>query len=269
MTSLSKGRHALAISDRSGMQFPYNEMVREWNGAFVHISEYEPKQPQLNPIPIGGDPQGLQNARPDRTEPPTFDLLPENPFVALSSLGLPTNVLECNFPNSGYETDDWVRFTNLTSPIPGSNIESIQLETTLNGNINDSTTTINLTDATYFPVTGYIMIEKIDPVTLLFKNETISYAAKVGNQLTGCVRGTAAKFRGVTPPNTTAGSHSNGARVFGAFNITMISSTIPNPGQPATITVENSFFFTTFQNVNTRENGGGLQCSAGPIVFKA
>jgi hypothetical protein len=34
MTNLSKGRHALAISDRSGMQFPYNEMVREWNGAF-------------------------------------------------------------------------------------------------------------------------------------------------------------------------------------------------------------------------------------------
>ena len=269
MTNLSKGRYALAISDRSGMQFPYNEMVREWNGAFVHISEYEPKQPQLDPIPTPGDPQGLQNARPDRTEPPTFDLLPQNPFAALSALALPTNVIECNFPNSGYQPDDWVRFTDLKSPIPGSNIESIQLETTLNGDINDSTTTINLTDATYFPVTGYIMIEKIDPVTLLFKNETISYAVKVGNQLTGCVRGTAAKFRGVTPPNTTASSHSNGAKVYGAFNISMISSTVPNPGQPPTLTVQNSFFFTTFKNVNTRESGGGLECSAGPIVFKA
>ena len=57
MTNLSKGRYALAISDRSGMQFPYNEMVREWNGAFVHISEYEPKQPQLDPIPTPGDPR--------------------------------------------------------------------------------------------------------------------------------------------------------------------------------------------------------------------
>lgn len=113
------------------------------------------------------------------------------------------------------------------------------------------------------------MIEKIDPVTLLFKNETISYAVKVGNQLTGCVRGTAAKFRGVTPANTTASSHSNGAKVYGAFNISMISSTIPNPGQPPTLTVQNSFFFTTFKNVNTRESGGGLECSAGPIVFKA
>ena len=77
MTNLSKGSRALAISDRSGMQFPYREMVREWNGAFVHVSEYEPKQPQLDPINTPGDPQGLQNARPDRTEPPTFDILPD------------------------------------------------------------------------------------------------------------------------------------------------------------------------------------------------
>ena len=51
MTTFSQGKYALAISDRSGMAFPYNEMVREWNGAFVHISEYEPKQPQLDPKP--------------------------------------------------------------------------------------------------------------------------------------------------------------------------------------------------------------------------
>ena len=32
-----------AISDRSGMEFPYKEMVKEWNGSFVHKSE-----PNLN-----------------------------------------------------------------------------------------------------------------------------------------------------------------------------------------------------------------------------
>jgi hypothetical protein len=37
----------------SGMAFPYSEMVTEWNGARVHISEYEPKQPQLEPKPTG------------------------------------------------------------------------------------------------------------------------------------------------------------------------------------------------------------------------
>ena len=31
MTTFSQGKYALAISDRSGMAFPYNEMVRmEW-----------------------------------------------------------------------------------------------------------------------------------------------------------------------------------------------------------------------------------------------
>jgi hypothetical protein len=64
MTAFSKGKYAQFISDRSGMAFPYKEMVREWNGARVHISEYEPKQPQLQPKPVGADGQGLPQARP-------------------------------------------------------------------------------------------------------------------------------------------------------------------------------------------------------------
>ena len=46
------------------MAFPYSEMVREWNGFLVHTSEYEPKQPQLEPKPVGSDPQALYNPRP-------------------------------------------------------------------------------------------------------------------------------------------------------------------------------------------------------------
>ena len=265
MTNLSKGRYALAISDRSGMQFPYNEMVREWNGAFVHISEYEPKQPQLEPIPTPGDPQGLQNARPDRTEPPTFDILPEDPFFSTAG----SNVITCNFPNSGYKTGDFVVFDELKTGVSDVPIEAIQLQSTLNGAITDIATTITLNDATYFPNAGYIFIEKINPVTLLFQNETIQYTGKVGNDLTGCVRGTAAPFRGVTPANTTAGTHNNGAKVYGSFEITMNSSTVPNPGQPPTITVFNSFNFTNQVAASTTATGGGLQCSSGPVVFKA
>ena len=63
MTTFSQGKYALAISDRSGMAFPYNEMVEEWTGARVHTSEYEPKHPQLEPRPIVQDPQSLQFAR--------------------------------------------------------------------------------------------------------------------------------------------------------------------------------------------------------------
>ena len=63
MGKYASGKRALAISDRSGMAFPYTEMVREWNGSLVHTSEYEPKQPQLEPKPVGNVPQALQNPR--------------------------------------------------------------------------------------------------------------------------------------------------------------------------------------------------------------
>ena len=46
---MATGKHAKAISDRSGMEFPYKEMVHEWNGMFVHKSEFEPKHPQIQP----------------------------------------------------------------------------------------------------------------------------------------------------------------------------------------------------------------------------
>ena len=71
MAKYATGKHAKAISDRSGMEFPYREMVREWNGSFVHVSEFEPKQPQLEPKPISADGISLRNVRPDRTEPAT------------------------------------------------------------------------------------------------------------------------------------------------------------------------------------------------------
>ena len=70
MARFAKGSRALAISDRSGAAFPYREMVKEWTGAWVHISEFEPKQPQLEPHPVGADPQGLIHARPARVEFP-------------------------------------------------------------------------------------------------------------------------------------------------------------------------------------------------------
>ena len=63
MGKYASGKFAKRISDRSGMAFPYNEMVQEWNGSWVHISEFEPKQPQLEPLPIVTDPQSLQHAR--------------------------------------------------------------------------------------------------------------------------------------------------------------------------------------------------------------
>ena len=83
MGKYASGKRALAISDRSGMAFPYPEMVREWNGSLVHISEYEPKQPQLEPKPVGSDPQALFNPRPQPASKTSLTLLGPNPFTSI------------------------------------------------------------------------------------------------------------------------------------------------------------------------------------------
>ncbi len=75
------------ISDRSGQRFPYQEMVQEWNGSWVHVSEYEAKQPQLEPKPTAADPQGLRYAHPDRQEPPVIIALTLNPFSTTKYAG--------------------------------------------------------------------------------------------------------------------------------------------------------------------------------------
>ena len=83
----SSGQYARAISDRSGLDYPYQEMVFEWNGSLVHTSEFEPKQPQLD-LTYFTDAQSLQNARPQAN---------------LSSTGGVPNQLETIFPpNAGY-----------------------------------------------------------------------------------------------------------------------------------------------------------------------
>ena len=63
MSRFASGKFAKRISDRSGMAFPYNEMVKEWTGAVVHYTEFEPKHPQLEPRPIVQDPQSLEESR--------------------------------------------------------------------------------------------------------------------------------------------------------------------------------------------------------------
>ena len=87
MGKYASGKRSLAISDRSGMAFPYTEMVREWNGSLVHTSEYEPKQPQLEPKPVGSDPQALFNPRPQPASKTSLILLSNNPFESVIYAG--------------------------------------------------------------------------------------------------------------------------------------------------------------------------------------
>ena len=111
MAKYATGKYAKAISDRSGMEFPYNEMVREWNGSFVHVSEFEPKQPQLEPKPMNGDSISLRNVRPDRTETAVPKLLPSNPFTITNS----STTVTVDEPDHGRSTSDTVRFRDASN----------------------------------------------------------------------------------------------------------------------------------------------------------
>ena len=104
---MARGKHSKAISDRSGMEFPYLEMVREWNGFLVHKSEFEPKHPQLEISSKQGDDQGLVDVRPDRTESEVARPLAPNPFETIAASSGIINVFE---KSHGRSTSDTVRF---------------------------------------------------------------------------------------------------------------------------------------------------------------
>ena len=275
MTTFSQGKYALAISDRSGMAFPYNEMVREWTGAWVHMSEFEPKSPQLEPKPTSADPQALQRARPARTEFPTEDFLVDNPITTAAA----DATVSVAFENGDMQVNDFARLRNIKSPVGGVAIATLELSTTLNGNITDSATTITLTDGSIFPTSGFIVIEKIltaddtsDPLLVgRYQNEVIEYTGRSSNDLTGCTRGTSAPYRGVSPEKTTAGSHSSGAKVYGAYKIATLSTKQElagyndSAGNPAYTTIQTGFTFELVSNASSTETGGGLQCTVGPI----
>ena len=109
---MARGKYSKAISDRSGMEFPYNEMVKEWNGSFVHRSEFERKHPQLELRTRGGDAEGLLNARPDRTENEVIAILRPDPFETIAASSGIINVTE---KSHGRSTGDTVRFRGALS----------------------------------------------------------------------------------------------------------------------------------------------------------
>ena len=112
---MAVGKYSKFISDRSGMEFPYKEMVIEWNGARVHVSEYEKKHPQLEPKRFVAEPQGLRNARPARVEPAVARLLSANPFLITSG----STTITVTDINHGRSTGDTVVFRNVDGSLGG------------------------------------------------------------------------------------------------------------------------------------------------------
>ena len=262
MATYSTGKYAKMISDRSGLAFPYREMVQEWTGMWVHTSENEPKQPQLMPRPVVGDPQGLAHAKPSRKAFATPVVLDNNPFTTTASSTSVT--VKCK--NQPWSTDDAIRFTNVANAVGGVAKATLELTTTLNGNITDSATSLVLADSSQFVAPGYACIQLFDSDGNDV-SETIYYTTNTtgSNTLSGITRGTSAPINGIQPLATTAAAHDSGAKVFGSYLITKQTTTETIASPPGSVTVSNSFTFSLKNNASSAETGGGFFCFGGPV----
>jgi hypothetical protein len=275
MARYAQGKFALAISDISGQAFPWNEMVTQWNGLFVHYSEFESKQPQLDPKPSAADPTALPKTRPQQPSPESLRFLDFNPLTTFAAASGIINTYSVDHQRSYGDT---VRFRG--SPTTSSaastdpqfsniaNIDGITGATICNaagfsvipGKYTSVTTTLFSTISSATATTGIVLASSTNfaksgprvptinnpngtPTNaILVGTELITYTGLDGSVLTGVTRG---------GHGSTAATHSAGAAV---RNL---------------LTPDNYFYFSSGGTATTGQiSGGGYNVSSGPVTLK-
>ena len=150
MSKYATGKYAKAISDRSGLEFPYREMVREWNGSFVHVSEFEPKQPQLEPKPQSADGIALRHVRTARTENDVPYSIPENGFETYQA---GSGVINVTAPGHGLTNGTTYRFRGQPTISPGTGTPSNPVFAYANPADFDGITGVNIAKAAGYAIT--------------------------------------------------------------------------------------------------------------------
>ena len=106
MAKYATGKRSQSISDRSGMAFPYTEMVKEWNGSLVHYSEFEPKHPQIRRKHTTADAIALQNSRNMKFQQPSVKF--SNDVTISDSGGASVGVANLSLPGDfAFKTQDF------------------------------------------------------------------------------------------------------------------------------------------------------------------
>ena len=106
MAKYATGKRSQAISDRSGMAFPYTEMVKEWNGSLVHYSEFEPKHPQIRRKHVTADAIALRNTRNMKFQQPSVKF--SNDVTISDSGGASVGVANLSLPGDfAFKTQDF------------------------------------------------------------------------------------------------------------------------------------------------------------------
>jgi hypothetical protein len=251
-------------------------MVTQWNGLFVHYSEFESKQPQLDPKPSQADPTALPKTRPQQPPPDALRLLG---FNSLTTFAAGSPIINVSSVNHGRNYGDTVRFrgpptiSSAASTDPQfSNIANIDgitgaticqaagysiypglytsYTTTLNGAIDATTTTIILTSVTGF---NGVTTAPFEP-TIANPSGTPTYGALVGTEIISYTGFSSNTLTGVTRGafGSTAAAHGSGDAV------------------RLLLTPANNYYFTAGSNATTGQiSGGGYNVSSGPVTLKA
>ena len=61
----ASGKYAIAVCDRCGFEYKLSQLKEEWNGAKTCRDCFDPKHPQLEPLPHVSDPEALYKPRPN------------------------------------------------------------------------------------------------------------------------------------------------------------------------------------------------------------
>jgi len=65
----ASGKYSYGLCDYCGQKFPYQELKKNWKGFKVCSYDYEPKEPQIEPLKFRADSEALRDPRPDTIEP--------------------------------------------------------------------------------------------------------------------------------------------------------------------------------------------------------
>jgi len=90
--AFATGKFSFGLCDYCGQRYPYKILRKNWRGFKVCPSDYEPKEPQLEPLRYRGDAIALLEPRPDRKEPLSI-YLPAPADSAFQSIGSANNTV--------------------------------------------------------------------------------------------------------------------------------------------------------------------------------
>ena len=272
MARFAQGRYSLAISDISGQAFPWNEMVTQWNGLFVHFSEFESKPPQLDPKPSAADPTALTTTRPQQDSPDSLRFLSFNPISTLSAGSGIINIFE---ENHGRQYGSFVKFrgpsgiagafNNIANidGITGAQICDLNGFTIIPGRRVSTATTITTTiDATQTTgiiltsVTGFQVQSPRTPGSVdFFSGGTPINGIKMGTEIL--------VYTGISITKELEGV------VRGTFSSTAAAHTAGDTARCLPDPLNNYNVTTAGTAISGQTRGGGYNTSSGPVTLKA